>query len=471
MIERSSWETVWAVADGYYGFGEVGGDRLKTLPQMARAGESFAIHEGRLGWWFWGLITLAFIGLYAYLFTRPADYSQPRPLIAFAGLTVAIFLLYTRGYSPQFLVYLLPFIILLFPDLRGLTYALILTVLNILEQPIYFVLLPNTRWLLVFIVITRFMVMALLALEFAAVIWPLERRWPRLPEWQRRAPKYLAGLAGLALIVLIPLLLAAYRADRLDNSPVATFVNFIKVQTQKIENIQPGPQGKPRLLLSDQATYRQLYPYLNNNFDLQLTDGAAKKYPGAPRVIDLLQGLDTIWVLPTGPQEGVLSNAVSGRGQPLATFDFEGLGTASLYGFQANIPPFIAPARFSNGIELLTHQVEVQRGAVDVTLYWRALNRQTQDYTVFTQLLDAEGQRVAGHDSVPVNGEAPTSTWPVNAVQADFHRIELPPDLPAGEYTLIIGLYNEFNDRLRGIAPNGFSFANQAVPLEVLQLP
>ena len=51
------------------------------------------------------------------------------------------------------------------------------------------------------------------------------------------------------------------------------------------------------------------------------------------------------------------------------------------------------------------------------------------------------------------------------------HRIELPPDLPPGEYTLITGLYNEFNDRLRGIAPNGFSFANQAVPLEVIQLP
>ncbi|HXV44828.1 MAG TPA: hypothetical protein VEC96_17325, partial [Anaerolineae bacterium] len=323
MIERSSWETVWAVADGYYGFGEVGGDRLKTLPQMARAGESFAIHEGRLAWWFWGLITLGFAGLYAYLFTRPADYSQPRPLIAFGGLTVAIFMLYTRGYSPQFLVYLLPFIILLFPDIRGLTYALILTGLNILEQPIYFVLLPDTPWLLIFIVIARFIVMALLAFEFATVIWSLEGRWPRLLELQQHAPKYLGGLAGLALIVLIPLLLGAYRADRLDNSPEATFVNFIKVQTRKIENIQPDPLDKPRLLLSDQATYRQLYPYLSNDFDLQLADGAAKRYPGAPRVIDLLQGLDTIWVLPTGPQEGVLSNAVSGRGQALATFDFE----------------------------------------------------------------------------------------------------------------------------------------------------
>lgn len=471
MVDRSSWETAWAVAEGYYGFGEVGGDRLKTLPQMARSGESFAIHESVLPWWFWGLITLVFAGLYAYIFTRPADYSQPRPLIAFGGLTVAIFLLYTKGYSPQFLVYLLPFIVLLFPNGRGLTYALILTGLNILEQPIYFVLLPNASWLLVAIVIARFVLTTLLALEFALVIWPLEQRWPRLLELQQRVPQYLGGLAGLALIVLIPLLLWTYRADRLNNSPLATFVNFIKVQTKNIENIQPGPLGKPRLLLSNQATYRQLYPYLRHDFDLQLTDGAAKKYPGAPRVIDLLQGLDTIWVLPTGPQEGVLSNAVSGRGQALAAFDFEGLGTASLYGFQANIPPFIAPARFSSGIELLTHEVEVQRGAVNVTLYWRALSPQNQDYKVFAQLLDAQGQLAAVHDSTPANGAAPTIGWSVNAVQADPHRIELPPDLPPGEYTLITGLHNEFGDRLRGIAPNGFTFADQAVPLEVVRLP
>lgn len=471
MVERSSWETVWAVAEGYYGFGQVGGDRLKTLAELEKAGESFAIHPSSLPWWFSALVAVGFAGLYAYLFTRPADYSQPRRLIAFGGLTVVIFLLYSKGYSPQFLVYLLPFIILLFPDGRGLTYAFILTGLNVLEQPIYFVLLPQTNWLLTFIVVARFVLTALLGFEFAAVIWPLEQRWPGLAKFQLKASQILGIMAVLTFIVLIPFLFQAYHTDRLADSPIATFVNFIKVQTKNIKNIQPGPLGKPRLLLSDQATYRQLYPYLHTDFDLQLTDGAAKKYPGAPRVIDLLQGLDTIWVLPTGPQERVLSNAVSGRGQALATFDFAGLGTASLYGFQANIQPFIAPARFSSGIELLTHEAQKERGAVNVTLYWRALNPQAQDYKVFTQLLDAQGQRVAGHDGVPANGADPTSGWPVETVQADPHHIELPPDLSPGEYTLITGFYNNFGDRLRVIAPNGYTFANQAVPLETMRLP
>lgn len=460
ILGRSSWETVWAVADGYYGFGQVEGNRLNSDET------NFATHQGRLSGWPMWLIMLGFAGLYAYLFTRPADYSQPRQVIAFGGLTVALFLLASKGYSPQFLVYLLPFVILLFPTERGLLYALILTGLNILEQPIYFVLLPNEHWLLVFIVIARFAVIVLLALEFALLIWPLDLRWPRLLAVQQQLPRYLAGGAGLALLLLIPLLLRAYHGDQLAGSPSATFVNFIRAQTQSIENIQPGPAGKPRLLLSNQETYRQLYPYLSSDFDLQLTDGAAKKLPGAPRVVELLQGLDTIWILPTGPQKQTLSNVVSGRGQALASFDFEGLGTASLYGFQANLQPFIAPARFSSGIELLTHEVKKASGAVEVTLYWRALNAQQQDYKVFTQLLNGQGERVAGHDGVPANGAAPTSGWPVGAVQADAHRIELPPNLPPGEYRLITGLYNDFGARLRAIAPNGLSFDNDAVSLE-----
>jgi hypothetical protein len=56
-------------------------------------------------------------------------------------------------------------------------------------------------------------------------------------------------------------------------------------------------------------------------------------------------------------------------------------------------------------------------------------------------------------------------------VRADAHRIELPLDLPPGEYSLIAGLYNDFGDRLRAIAPNGYTFANQAVPLETVRLP
>jgi uncharacterized membrane protein len=146
VIGRSSWETVWALFEGYFGYGVVGGDRLNP------AETAFAIHDSSLPWW---LITLGFGVLYLFLWTRPADYRQPRNVVALTGLTVTIFLLYSKGYSPQFLVYLLPFVILLFPDARGVTYSLLLTLLNVLEQPIYFVLVPEATGLLAGIVLAR----------------------------------------------------------------------------------------------------------------------------------------------------------------------------------------------------------------------------------------------------------------------------------------------------------------------------
>jgi hypothetical protein len=455
---RSSWETVWAVAEGYYGFGQVDGDRLNPEVGMAE----FAIHEGwPPGVWF--VITLLFAAIYGYIFTRPADYSRPRNLVAFAGLTITIFMLYSKGYSPQFLVYLLPFILLLMPDGRGLTYALILTGLNVLEQPVYFVLLPDQAWLLTFIVIARSIMWLILAVEFALILWPAEDRLVVLGQVRERAPLVLGVLAGLALVVLTPLTIYAYNSNQLNNTPAGAFAGFIEIQAEN----QPN---KPRLLLSDQAVYRQLYPHLAGVVDLQMADGA-DRFNGAASVTDLLQGFDRIWILPTGPQQNALRNAVSARGQELAAYNFEGLGTASLYTFRPNPIPLIAPARFTGGVELLGRQIEVESGTIELTLYWRALNPQAQGLTVFTQLLNANGEQVAGHDSVPQEGAAPVTSWPAGAVQADTHRIEIPGNLPAGEYTVIAGLYNEFKERVRTIDPTGTNYPDQAVPLETLSLP
>jgi hypothetical protein len=122
------------------------------------------------------------------------------------------------------------------------------------------------------------------------------------------------------------------------------------------------------------------------------------------------------------------------------------------------------------GIELLSHQIETNRNSVNVTLYWRARNPQNQDLTVFTHLLNAEGQRVEGHDSVPANGAAPVKSWIQDAVVADSHRIDLPPNLPPGEYSLIVGMYNSFSDRVQSISQSGAPHPNRAVPLATVQL-
>jgi hypothetical protein len=184
----------------------------------------------------------------------------------------------------------------------------------------------------------------------------------------------------------------------------------------------------------------------------------------------LLRGLDQVWILPTGPQAKSLTSAVASRGDALASYNFEGLGTASLYTFRPNPIPLIASARFSGGIELVSHQIELRPSDVELTLYWRATNPQAQNLTVFTQIVNEAGELVAGHDSVPRGGTAPVTTWAIDTIVTDPHRIDLPLDLPPGQYTIITGLYNSFNERLRSVDPAGFGHPNRAVPLGTLQL-
>lgn len=80
--------------------------------------------------------------------------------------------------------------------------------------------------------------------------------------------------------------------------------------------------------------------------------------------------------------------------------------------------------------------------ALPVTLFWEARSKPAADYTVFVQVLDAAGRRVAGWDSQPLHGYLPTSGWPPGEVVRDRLAVPLPADLPPGRYTVIAGMYD-----------------------------
>ena len=77
-----------------------------------------------------------------------------------------------------------------------------------------------------------------------------------------------------------------------------------------------------------------------------------------------------------------------------------------------------------------------------VTLVWQALAAPTTDSARFLHLIDASGALRAQADGVPAHGQRPTSGWLANEVVADTVRLSLPPDLPAGRYRLLTGLYD-----------------------------
>ncbi|RME47962.1 MAG: hypothetical protein D6796_06950, partial [Caldilineae bacterium] len=107
---RPPWETVWALLEGNYTYGIIPLDmRNLALGEAGRVPSTLP----------WGWITVAFGLLYALLYTRRVDWRAPRAVVAFSGLTMCLFLLYSKGYSPQWLGWLLVFVAVLLPNLRG----------------------------------------------------------------------------------------------------------------------------------------------------------------------------------------------------------------------------------------------------------------------------------------------------------------------------------------------------------------
>ena len=79
---------------------------------------------------------------------------------------------------------------------------------------------------------------------------------------------------------------------------------------------------------------------------------------------------------------------------------------------------------------------------LQLTLFWRAESHITTRYKVFVHLVGDPAQPpVAQHDGEPGGGLALTTTWVPGQTVIDNHGVYLPLDLPAGEYSLVVGLY------------------------------
>lgn len=81
-------------------------------------------------------------------------------------------------------------------------------------------------------------------------------------------------------------------------------------------------------------------------------------------------------------------------------------------------------------------------GVLRLTLYWRARQRMTVSYTVFTHLLGKDGSIWGQRDNIPVKGTYPTTGWVEGEVITDEYEIAIRADAPPGEYQIEVGLYD-----------------------------
>ena len=163
QVQKGSWETVWALLDGNLGTGNFGAENLRTDPATAVLTSR---SPARVSPW---LTILPFLALGAWLFWRLQS-PERRSAIAFLGVTWCLFLLWSPGYSPQWVLYLLPLILLALPERLGFLMAVSLVIINLLEWPV--LLSRGYFWALPVIIPIRYILTILLTIEFWKVCRP-----------------------------------------------------------------------------------------------------------------------------------------------------------------------------------------------------------------------------------------------------------------------------------------------------------
>ena len=106
---------------------------------------------------------------------------------------------------------------------------------------------------------------------------------------------------------------------------------------------------------------------------------------------------------------------------------------------------------------------------LQISLQWQALAPPEGNYTVFTQVLNPGMQVVAQKDRWPGDGMYPTAALQAGQIITDNLALELPEDLPPGDYLLITGMYRpdvEGYPRLSGPDGDFVRLANMRVSHE-----
>ena len=153
----SSWETVWALLDGNFRTGLLGGidihfdNALATTP----VGNPAQVPDWLKAFGF-GLAYLA-----ALWWIRPVSRGSPYKIVGVMTITYVFFVLWSKGWSPQWQMILVPLILLMMPAGRGAGFVLIFGLVNLAEWP---VLISRGLWDVVplMIVLRTLLLLALL---------------------------------------------------------------------------------------------------------------------------------------------------------------------------------------------------------------------------------------------------------------------------------------------------------------------
>ena len=250
-----------------------------------------------------------------------------------------------------------------------------------------------------------------------------------------------------------------------------------------------GATGQAAIITPQITVWRDLYPWLHDEYAIHVLDGYDPNDRPAVEVmgakLDQLAGAGEFWWVEQGeagegadpPEWSPVLRSFAAEPN-VAIFDEQLLGACHLARVAAlgDHAPLATVDTTGGPIVLLAADVGRPReGAPEgappgrilpVVLYWQAVAPVDASYTVFTQLLDATGRVVAQQDNLPVQGLAPTTTWQPQTAIRDAYRLSLPPDLPPGNYDLRVGMYDGAGRRMLTLA-DGTSADHLSLPVHV----
>ncbi len=456
LLTTPSWETIWALLDGYYSYGLAAGNRFDAAEAVSGQRPEF------IPW----LAVLAVFGLvYLLLYLLPWQQRQSdRPrvargekwrivleqfryppigrdgsavdqvgIVAFVGLSLNLFMIFSRGYSPQFVLWYLPFLILALPNGWGLAYATLLTVDSVIERVFYFFLLPDSHWLLIGTVLFRTALMLALVPEYLAVMGFLpRRRWEAVRRW-------LALFAALSTLVAVGFGTAAfvrdYRQLRYAQSPYRSVVDRIRTAAL------PGDG----VVVTSRAVFDGMAPFLPDHEVRLYTrdDGEYRKAAFEALWNDFVTRHSRVWlVLDYAGGQSANWNAYLaewlGRSGYQTSDEWVGPEQRLLH-FATTAP---ADVRVVEMDAVLGDEIELLRVALDgeplsggevlrLKLHWQVPQELGTNYSVFVHLVSGEGHIHAQRDvPLPVSGGT------------ESLGLYLPRDLSPGAYRLRIGVYD-----------------------------
>ncbi|MBK8434791.1 MAG: hypothetical protein IPL28_27375 [Chloroflexi bacterium] len=188
----------------------------------------------------------------------------------------------------------------------------------------------------------------------------------------------------------------------------------------------------------------------NPTLALLLADSAVRTHPPAPcfyypaaqsqpttyLINNLVEKEMALWVRQHWPQTAVTGEV---RHSPTGDIIYTALTVP-----QGEWPQGVATpleATFANSLHLRGTHIAPQPTSLLIDLWWEALAVPTADHTLFLHLYPTGAEDSPPLAQLDIQPCWPTSQWESGVWLHDQYAMALPPDLPAGSYTLALGWY------------------------------